>query len=154
MAADGDSKSLAKTSKGKTMSQEEIYSGFQFLRNEQRVLVTKLSELELELSEHKIVVDTMKDLDGDRKCFQLIGGVLCERTVKDVLPQLTLKRDSLAKVISDYNDQITKKGKEINEYKEKHNIRVRGQDDISSEGDSKDKGESSSSSKNVMVEAM
>ncbi|XP_034253235.1 probable prefoldin subunit 2 [Thrips palmi] len=152
MAADGESK--PKTSKGKTPTQEEIYNGFQTLRNEQRVLVTKLSELELDLSEHKIVVDTMKDLDGDRKCFQLIGGVLCERTVKEVLPQLTLKRDSITKVITDYNEQITKKGKDINEYKEKYNIKVRGQDDMPSETDSKDKGESSSPSKNVMVEAM
>lgn len=51
MAADGESK--PKTSKGKTLTQEEIYNGFQTLRNEQRVLVTKLSELELDLSEHK-----------------------------------------------------------------------------------------------------
>ncbi|KAE8750389.1 hypothetical protein FOCC_FOCC002949 [Frankliniella occidentalis] len=152
MASEGESK--PKSSKGKTLTQEEIYNGFQVLRNEQRVLVTKLSELELELSEHKIVVDTMKDLDGDRKCFQLIGGVLCERTVKDVLPQLQMKKDSLTKIMGDYNEQITKKGKEINEYKEKHNIRIRGQDDIPSESDSKDKGESSSQSKNVMVEAM
>lgn len=25
-------------------------------------------------------------MDGERKCFQMVGGVLCERTVKDVLP--------------------------------------------------------------------
>lgn len=34
------------------------------------------------------------------------------------------------KVIDALNDQLTKKGIEINEYKEKHNIRIRGQDDI------------------------
>lgn len=34
------------------------------------------------------------------------------------------------KVIDALNDQLTKKGIEINEYKEKHNIRVRGQDDM------------------------
>lgn len=34
------------------------------------------------------------------------------------------------KVIDTLNDQVTKKGIEINEYKEKHNIRIRGQDDL------------------------
>lgn len=36
----------------------------------------------------------------------------------------------LLKVIDALNDQVTKKGIEINEYKEKHNIRIRGQDDL------------------------
>jgi len=34
------------------------------------------------------------------------------------------------KVIETLNDQVTKKGTEINEYKEKYNIRIRGQDDL------------------------
>ncbi|ORZ41061.1 hypothetical protein BCR44DRAFT_1424302, partial [Catenaria anguillulae PL171] len=34
------------------------------------------------------VIDTMKPLDGDRKAFRLVGGVLMERTVKEVLPAL------------------------------------------------------------------
>lgn len=36
----------------------------------------------------------------------------------------------LTKVIETLNEQLSKKGVEINEYKEKHNIRIRGQDDI------------------------
>lgn len=36
----------------------------------------------------------------------------------------------LTKVIDTLNEQLTKKGVEINEYKEKHNIRIRGQDEI------------------------
>lgn len=54
------------------LTDEEVYNGFQNLRAEQRQIATKLSELEQELTEHKIVLDTLKDLDGDRRCFRFV----------------------------------------------------------------------------------
>ncbi|XP_039288685.1 prefoldin subunit 2-like [Nilaparvata lugens] len=53
----------------------------------------------------------------------MFGGVLCQRTVKDVLPNLISTRDQLKNLIETLNDQLTKKGAEINEYKEKYDIR-------------------------------
>lgn len=45
----------------------------------------------------------------------------------------------LIKVIDALNDQLTKKGLEINEFKEKHNIRIRGQQDMQQrQGEDKD----------------
>lgn len=35
-----------------------------------------------------IVIDALKKVDPGRRCFRMIGGVLVERTVKDVLPAL------------------------------------------------------------------
>ena len=35
---------------------------------------------------YRLVIDTMKDIEGDRKCFHMIGGVLVEQSVKEVLP--------------------------------------------------------------------
>lgn len=95
-------------------------------------------------------------MDPKRKCYRMIGGLLCERTVEDVMPALVTNKEQvrfaissilpyppgaethdnvqmcfqLMKVIDALNDQVTKKGIEINEYKEKHNIRIRGQDDL------------------------
>lgn len=48
-----ETKKKPRTSKGKKLTTEEIYNGFQTLRNEQRSLAGKLSEMELELNEHK-----------------------------------------------------------------------------------------------------
>lgn len=46
-------KKSAKASSKKEKSAEEILSEFQTLRNEQRILANKLSEMEMELNEHK-----------------------------------------------------------------------------------------------------
>jgi len=35
---------------------------------------------------NRLVIQTLKPLNSDRKCFRLIHGVLVERTIKDVLP--------------------------------------------------------------------
>ena len=111
-------------SKAAAKSNEEIVQGFQKLRAEQRQLVSKLSELEMDLNEHKwdsgpspgvhwrlsvifpnlqliwvgfcrLVIETLTDVDGDRRCFRMVGGVLVERTVKEVLPALIINRDQM-----------------------------------------------------------
>jgi len=111
--------------KPKRPSFEEINEGFQKLRLEQRKLITKLSEIEIDLNEHKIVLDTIKDLDGDRKCFRLIGNVLCEKTVKDVTPMLRANIEQLTACAESLNEQVKKVGEEMIEYKEKHSIQFR-----------------------------
>lgn len=78
---------------------------------------------------YRTVIDTLKTVDDSRKCFRLIGGVLCERTVKDVLPQLNDAKEQLEKLVGQRQEQLTTKGIEINKFREKHNIRIKGQDD-------------------------
>jgi len=36
----------------------------------------------------RLVIEALKEVDGDRKCFRMVGGVLVERTVRDVLPAM------------------------------------------------------------------
>ncbi|XP_057672890.1 prefoldin subunit 2 [Diorhabda carinulata] len=115
-----------KSDKGPTP--EEILAGFQNLRAEQRALSGKLSEFEVDLNEHRMVIETLKNVNEERKCFRLIGGILTERTVKDVLPALTTNQEKLKEIIEKLHEQISKKGQEINDYREKHNIKFRGID--------------------------
>ena len=42
-----------------------------------------------------MVIDTLDGVDGDKKCFRMIGGVLVERTVKEVAPALTHNKDKV-----------------------------------------------------------
>ncbi|XP_032516461.2 prefoldin subunit 2 [Danaus plexippus] len=109
---------------GKPKTNEEIFAGFQNLRSEQRQLANKISELEMDLNEHKIVIETLKGVESGRKCFRMVGGVLVERTVADVLPELEGNKERLPAALQALHEQLSKKGTEINEYIEKHDIKV------------------------------
>ena len=42
--------------------------------------------------------DTLKPLDPERRAFRLVGGILVERTVKEVLPSVTSNRENVSTV--------------------------------------------------------
>ena len=108
-------------------SQEEIVARFNQMRQEQRQIAGKTNELQQDLNEHNIVIETLGGVDADRKCFRMVGGVLVERTVKEVLPALVSNRDKMSKLIENLDKNLTEKGEEINGYMEKHNIQLRDQ---------------------------
>nr|ACH56876.1 molecular chaperone prefoldin subunit 2 [Simulium vittatum] len=137
----------------KAKTNEEILAEFQSLRNQQRNLVYNLNQLEIDLKEHKTVIDTLKTVDEKRKCFRQIGGVLCEQNVKTVLPQLIQNKDQLEKLIEIGKDQIAKKGIEINQFKDVNNIKIRGQEPTASDVGADDKATEASSAggKSVLV---
>ena len=51
-------------------------------------LIRKVAELQQEAKEHQLVLDAFKSVEPDRRCYRLIGGVLIEKTVKEVKPSL------------------------------------------------------------------
>ena len=54
-------------------------------------IATKIGELESDAEEHRAVIETLRETmkkSPERTCFRMIGGILVERTVKDVLPAL------------------------------------------------------------------
>ncbi|CAG5113703.1 Oidioi.mRNA.OKI2018_I69.chr2.g7793.t1.cds [Oikopleura dioica] len=108
-------------------SKEELIQHFQLLCNQQRQLQTKLAEIRMEKGEHEIVAETLKNVSADRKCWRLVGGVLTERNVGDVLPALENQVTGLANVMTSLEQQMNLKAKEITAYREKHNIMIKGQ---------------------------
>merc|ERR1712002_450807 len=94
---------------------------------EQRQLQQKLAELRQERGEHELVAETLKKCEPERKAWRLVGGVLTERTVGEVLPALENQIENLSNVIKTLEEQMETKAKEITAYREKHQILVQGQ---------------------------
>ncbi|XP_030638397.1 prefoldin subunit 2-like [Chanos chanos] len=110
-------------------SAEQVVAGFQRLRQEQRSIATKAAELEMEINEHSLVIDALKEVDPSRKCYRLVGGVLVERTVEEVLPALENNKEQISKLVESLGTQLQTKGQELNEYRERYNIRIVGEEE-------------------------
>ena len=58
--------------------------------------MTKIAELEVDRNEHQLVEETLKPLDPKRRAYRLVGEVLVERTVQEVLPSVTANRENVS----------------------------------------------------------
>ncbi|CAN8013656.1 unnamed protein product [Ixodes persulcatus] len=96
MAAEGDKKASKKDEMKRQSQEQGIVDGFNQLRQEQRSLTAKLVELEMDLNEHNLVAEALQKVDGDRRCYRMVGGVLVERTVKDILPAVMQNKDNVS----------------------------------------------------------
>jgi hypothetical protein len=52
-----------------------------------------------------IVADRLRPMDSGRRAYQLIGGVLCERTVGVIAPALESNREAIEQLIASLNEQ-------------------------------------------------
>ena len=103
--------------------QQKIVSGFQSLRDEQTQLVQKTQDLEMDLKEHDLVLSTLTTInDKSRRCYRMIGGVLIEHTVGEVIPALENNREQIHNVIESFKQKTEEKGKELSAYKQKYDI--------------------------------
>ena len=96
----------------------EVVSRFQRLKAECQQIGQKMAELEGDKNDHEcgprppaaprcrrltrsaarprsLVIETLSKTDEGRRCFRMVGGVLVERTVKEVLPAVADKRDNV-----------------------------------------------------------
>ena len=70
------------------------------------------------------MIKTLTPLDPERKAFRLLGGVLVERTVAEVLPSVKANRDNLDTILSQLKKMLDDKSKQTLEFKEKYNIKT------------------------------
>ena len=62
-------------------------------------LMQKIAELEVDRNEHLLVEETLKPLDPSRRAYRLVGEVLVERSVAEVLPSVTANKDNVSIIL-------------------------------------------------------
>ncbi|EKD19218.1 hypothetical protein MBM_02455 [Drepanopeziza brunnea f. sp. 'multigermtubi' MB_m1] len=95
----------------------ELQNQYTNYKNGLQQIASKIGDVESEAEEHKLVLETLASLPGERKCFRMINGVLVERTVKDVVPALKTNSDGLRKVLEDLVKQYNSKQVEMEKWK-------------------------------------
>merc|ERR1712060_249439 len=89
---------------------QEQQQKYMTVKNEYTALFKSVISLEEDKKEHLLVYDTIKDLDATRKCWRMVGGVMVERTIGEIMPPLKEKIDTeISEKLKHYNDKLTTK---------------------------------------------
>lgn len=108
----------------KPIDEKTVIAKFNELQSECANLVNKITEVEQDRNEHQLVKETLKPLDPKRRAFRLIGGVLVERTVEEVLPSISDSLENFEQVVVTLESKLKEKNKEMLDWKNKYNIRT------------------------------
>lgn len=98
------------------LSKDEVVAKYQRMRQDEQTKRAKIQELMSQEAEFRVVIETLKPVDPDRRCYHQIGGVLAERTVKEVLPVLEVNRDGLAKLLTTLEAEFAKTVQERSDF--------------------------------------
>ncbi|KAJ0011148.1 hypothetical protein Pint_33641 [Pistacia integerrima] len=103
------------------VNEQVVANMYASMRSELNQIYSKITELEMEASEHSLVINAIQPLDPSRRCYRMIGGVLVERTIRN--------KEGIEEVITRLNEALENKKKEIAEFEAKYKIRIRKSDD-------------------------
>jgi prefoldin subunit 2 len=115
------------------VNEQAVANKYGAMRSELNQIYSKITELEMEVSEHSLVINAIQPLDPSRRCYRMIGGVLVERTIKEVLPAVQRNKEGIEEVIVRLNEALERKKKEIADFESRYKIRIR-----KSDGETKD----------------
>ncbi|KAL3642013.1 Prefoldin subunit 2 [Castilleja foliolosa] len=107
------------------LNEQAVANIYASMKNEINQIYSKITELEMEVSEHSLVINAISPLDPSRRCYRMIGGVLVERTIKEVMPAVQRNKEGLEEVIARFTEALERKKKDVAEFEAKYKIKIR-----------------------------
>lgn len=102
----------------------ELQQQYNTFKSKISQLSTKIGELEGEAEEHKLVLESLRPMDKDRKCFRMIGGALVEKTVGEVIPMLETNESGLRSVLETLAKDYQKTNEEMTNWQKKNKVQI------------------------------
>lgn len=102
----------------------ELQEQYNIFKTSISQLTSKITELEGELDEHKLVLGTLSETPKDRTCFRMVGSTLIKQTVKDVVPALNTNSDKLVFAIDTLQKQLRNTQEELNKWRIKYQVQI------------------------------
>ena len=102
----------------------------------------KINTLEMDKTEHELVMAALKPLDPTRKCFRMIGNVVVERTVAEVLPAVEKNRDQISGTVKMFTEMMAKKQQAASDFAAEHKIQEQRTSAPAKEAPTSDEGNS------------
>ncbi|EJK50541.1 hypothetical protein THAOC_30455 [Thalassiosira oceanica] len=104
---------MSSTAAPEPKNEQEVIGIYRQMNSELQSMVQSFTKFEMDRNEHRLVEETLEPMDPDRRAFRLVGGVLVERTIREVLPTVTENRK-----------RMEAKQKDVSEWKAKYNIKT------------------------------
>mmetsp|Transcript_36980 Transcript_36980/g.82204 ORF Transcript_36980/g.82204 Transcript_36980/m.82204 type:complete len:137 (+) Transcript_36980:252-662(+) len=133
------------------MAEREIVNEFQAKRQRLSETWNKITEFSAEVAEHDMVLKALEPMEGTRRCFRLVGEVLVERTVSEVMPAVAKNKENLESVIQSLQENAKKQEKELSDFQAKYKIRIVRNNGDEEEEEAQAAASSSQGSQGVLV---
>ncbi|KAL4508090.1 hypothetical protein ABPG72_021463 [Tetrahymena utriculariae] len=102
---------------------QEVVQQYNKLKMEYSELLRTSMDIEEEKRENQLVIETIKNLESERRCWRLVGGVLVERTLGEVLNSLKENVESFEKTGVNFGTALKNKEKQLLDFENTHNLR-------------------------------
>eukprot|EP00298_Acanthocystis_sp_HF-20_P021183 c27377_g1_i1.p1 GENE.c27377_g1_i1~~c27377_g1_i1.p1 ORF type:complete len:151 (-),score=71.21 c27377_g1_i1:41-460(-) len=112
----------------KELTKDEVSRKYQVLKTESNQLMKQVRDLQAQRSEHKLVVDALTLLPAERRAFRMVGGILVERTVAEILPAVTSNLEKIEETAGKVMERLKAKEAEVVNFQTKYRIRMSAED--------------------------
>lgn len=133
------------------VSERTVADRWNQLRADVAQLFSKIAELELEHTEHSLVIGALDPMDPGRRCYRMVGGVLVERTVAEVLPAVRRNQQGLGEVLQRLRENLRTKRDQLAALEAKYNIKIRRGGDVPSSAGGREEQGPGPASQGVLV---
>jgi prefoldin subunit 2 len=110
-------------------TEQEVIEHYNRMRQEQSSFMSRIAATESERHDHALVLETLEGLEPTRRCHNLVGGVLVERTVAEVRPTIKQSQANLDLLLKNLGDALSKNEQIMEAFMSKYKIRARGEDE-------------------------